>query len=169
MNLADLKGMIRKVPDFPKKGVQFLDITPILGNASAFQHLILLMGEKIHWPDIDVVIGIESRGFLLASALAAKYNKGLTLCRKAGKLPPPTVSASYALEYGEATIEMNLGQGRALIVDDVLATGGTLQAAVEISQKAGYQVCDLLVLIDIQFLNQMKFKNEKIKSLFQYE
>jgi len=163
-----LKNMIRQVPNFPKSGVNFLDITPILADANSLQSLVFCMGEKINWTNIDVVVGIESRGFILAAALATKYNKGLTLCRKAGKLPPPTHRASYALEYGEATIEMAPGHGRALIVDDVLATGGTLQAAIQITEKAGYHVHDLLVMIDIQFLNQMKFKGQSVKSLFQF-
>jgi len=168
IQIHDLKNMIRTIPNFPKTGIQFLDITPILVHSKSFQTLIDLIGKKINWSSIDVVIGVESRGFLLASALATKYNKGLVLCRKAGKLPPPTVSESYKLEYGEATLEMNPGSGKSLIVDDVLATGGTLQAAMKISQKAGYTVEDLFVLINIEFLNQMSFQNQKIKSLFQY-
>ncbi len=163
-----LKNLIRQVPDFPKKGINFLDITPLISSGDALQVLISQMGAMIEWSSVDVIIGIESRGFILGAALAAKHNKGFVPCRKAGKLPPPVHSESYSLEYGMATLEMQPGQGRALIVDDVLATGGTLKATINIAEKSGFRVSDLLVLIDIPVLNSMKFKGEKIKSLFQY-
>jgi len=126
------------------------------------------MGALIDWTKIDVVVGIESRGFILGSALAAKHNKGFVPCRKAGKLPPPVVAESYSLEYGNATLELQPGKGRALIVDDVLATGGTLKATLNIAEKAGFQVEDVLVMINIAAINSMKFRGEKVKALLDY-
>uniref|UniRef100_UPI0039E4837A phosphoribosyltransferase family protein n=1 Tax=Bdellovibrio sp. TaxID=28201 RepID=UPI0039E4837A len=108
------------------------------------------------------------RGFILAAHLAATHKKGFLPIRKAGKLPPPTKRISYALEYGQAEIELPLGQGNIMIVDDVLATGGTLQAAIDLSYLAGYKVESVAVLVNLTFLNKMKFKNEEVFSLVQY-
>lgn len=167
MNM-NIKEQIRQVADFPQKGVNFLDISPLLSSPQSFQVLLSQLGALVDWNKFDIVIGIESRGFILGSALAAKHNKGFVSCRKAGKLPPPVIAESYSLEYGQATIEMQPGKGRALIIDDVLATGGTLKACINVAEKAGYKVEDLLVLIDIQFLNKMTFKGEPVKSLLKY-
>lgn len=164
----DLKTLIKTIPDFPKKGIQFLDIAPILSSGEAFQVMLSQLADKIDWTHIDVVIGIESRGFIIGSALAAKHNKGFVLCRKAGKLPPPVIEEKYDLEYGKAIIEIQPGKGRALIVDDVLATGGTLKATMNIAEKAGYHVEDLLVLINIAALNKMTFKNQKVKAILTF-
>lgn len=168
MDLQKLKSLIRDVPDFPIKGVLFRDIVPLLQSAEANEFIYKTMGDLINLNQIDHFAGIESRGFIFASALAVKYKKGFLPIRKKGKLPPPTVEQSYALEYGNATIELNPGSGRVCIVDDVLATGGTLQAAISLSRKAGFEVVDLAVLIDLTFLNDFKFNDKKVKSIIQY-
>jgi len=162
------KEIIRKVPNFPKAPIEFLDISPVLASPDYLQVLLSQMGALVDWASIDAVIGIESRGFILGSALAAKHQKGFIPCRKAGKLPPPVVSESYQLEYGEATLEMQAGKGRVLIVDDVLATGGTLQATINIAEKCGYHPVDLLVMINISQLNSFTFRGNPVKALLKY-
>lgn len=164
----DLKKLIRDVPDFPQKGILFRDMTPLLQTPEALQFVSQNIVNKTDLSKVDYFAGIESRGFILAAHLAATHNKGFLPIRKAGKLPPPTKQVSYDLEYGKATIELPLGAGRLMIVDDVLATGGTLQAAIDLSIAAGYQVESVAVLVNLTFLNQMKFKNSEVFSLVQY-
>lgn len=164
----DLNQYIRTVPDFPKQGVYFKDISPLLANSEALQHTIDLMIEKIDLSKVDAFVGLESRGFIFASMMAAKTKRGFIPFRKKGKLPPEVVSESYDLEYGSATLEALPGRGRVVIVDDVLATGGTLEASIKLAHKAGYAVEDAIVLIDLTFLNQFRFKNDKIKSVIAY-
>lgn len=171
MKQEEFKKLIRDIPDFPNKGVLFRDVSPLLSNAEAFHQVGLAFSKQIHLNQVDAFVGIESRGFIFAAQLAAQFKKGFIPLRKAGKLPPPTIQESYELEYGKATLEMSpaLQQGaRVVICDDVLATGGTLRAAISLCEKSGYQVEDILVLINLTFLNQMKFKNETVKSLVQY-
>ena len=168
---TDYKKLIRDIPDFPIKGVLFRDVSPLLANADAFANVANDFAEKINLKNVDAFVGIESRGFIFAAQLAAAFKKGFIPMRKAGKLPPPVFAESYKLEYGSATVEMNpalVSGSRVVICDDVLATGGTLGAAVNLCEKSGYVVEDILVLINLTFLNQMKFKNEIIKSLIQY-
>lgn len=165
----DLKSLIRDIPDFPIKGVLFRDISPILESPPAFHAALERMVSHIDLSAIDHVVGIESRGFILGSAIAARFEKGFVPLRKAGKLPPPVESLAYTLEYGEAVLEMRPGQGRVLIVDDVLATGGTLDAARQLCGRAGYEVVDLAVLINLKFLNQMTFKGRSIHSVVEYQ
>ncbi len=165
----DLKQLIRDVPDFPQKGVLFRDISPILKSPKALDFVAKKFEEKIDTDNVDYFAGIESRGFILAMLLAAKLNKGFLPLRKAGKLPPPVHAESYSLEYGKATLELNPGSGRVLILDDVLATGGTLKAAINLCEKAGYQVQDVAVLINLKFLNDMTFRSREVHSLVQYE
>jgi adenine phosphoribosyltransferase len=150
MDPNTLKSFIVEVPDFPAPGILFRDIMPLVRDhfASTLAALDALVPGSL-WASIDYVAGIESRGFILASALATKRGKGFVPVRKQGKLPPPVVDHSYALEYGSGTLEMQLGQGSILLVDDVLATGGTLTGAAELCTRAGYEVKDLLVLLDI--------------------
>lgn len=164
------KSLIYDVPDFPIKGVLFRDVSPLLQNADAFSTVAHDFSRLIDLNKVDMFVGIESRGFIFAAQLAAKFNKGFVPLRKAGKLPPPTIQKSYKLEYGEATLEMapSTHSANVIICDDVLATGGTLKASIELCQNAGYQVEDILVLINLTFLNEMKFKNQAIKSLIQY-
>lgn len=166
----DYKSLIYDVPDFPIKGVLFRDVSPLLQNAEAFSAVANDFSKLIDLKNVDLFIGIESRGFIFAAQLAAKFNKGFVPLRKAGKLPPPVVQKSYKLEYGEAVLEIAPAKNPAKVVicDDVLATGGTLNAATELCQKAGYQVEDILVLINLTFLNAMQFKKAPIKSLVQY-
>ena len=168
---TDYKKLIRDVQDFPIKGVLFRDVSPLLSNAEAFTNVAIDFSEKINLKNVDAFVGIESRGFIFAAQLAAKFKKGFIPMRKAGKLPPPVFTESYKLEYGEATLEMNpafIESSRIVICDDVLATGGTLKASINLCEKSGYVVEDILVLINLTFLNQMKFKNQSIKSLVQY-
>lgn len=172
MEKIDYKKLILETPNFPIPGVLFRDVSPLLQDASALQQVIQDFSKLIDIQHVDAFVGIESRGFIFASLLAAKFSKGFIPLRKAGKLPPPTVKKTYQLEYGEATLEMapshHMGHNRVVICDDVLATGGTLKAAIELSKAAGFQVQDILVLINLTFLNQMSYKSEPIKSLIQY-
>ena len=167
---AYYKSLIRDVSDFPIAGVLFRDVSPLLQDPKAFAAVSEDFSKMIDLNKVDLFVGIESRGFIFAAQLAAKFNKGFVPLRKAGKLPPPVHQKSYKLEYGEATLEMApaLSSKRVVICDDVLATGGTLLASIELCEKAGYQIEDVLVLINLTFLNHMKFKNEPIKSLVQY-
>ncbi|MFZ4715582.1 MAG: adenine phosphoribosyltransferase [Bacteriovoracaceae bacterium] len=165
MNFEDF---IVNVPDFPKKGIIFKDISPLLANN--FSEVISEMGKLIDWTQIDVIVGIESRGFILGSGLAALYSKGFIPVRKKGKLPPPVISHSYDLEYGSDTLEIkpNATSKRVLIVDDVLATGGTMKAAISLCEKANYKVAGLVVLINLKFLNTFEQEGIKVKSILNY-
>ena len=155
--LDAIRGLIRDVPDFPKAGIVFRDITPVLGDATAFRGMIAAMAEPFRDARIDRVVGIEARGFLLGAPLAVELGVGFAPVRKAGKLPSETFAADFELEYAEATIEMHrdaLGAGdRVLVVDDVLATGGTLEAAVELVGRSGAVVTGIVVLIELTALD----------------
>ena len=165
----DIKTHIAAVPDFPKPGILFRDIMPLLRDH--FGATVAALGEQLdatEWAAIDVVVGIESRGFILASALAAQHGKGFVPVRKAGKLPPPVVDRSYLLEYGQDRLEMQRGHGRALLVDDVLATGGTLATAGDLCVEAGYDVGTLLVLIDLRLVPDFHWRDRVPRSAVQY-
>lgn len=164
----DLKSLIRDVPDFPKPGVLFRDMSPLLQSPEALQFVARELAKKITLDQVDLFAGIESRGFILAGILAAHHGKGFLPIRKAGKLPPPTRQVSYQLEYGQATIELPPGKGRVVVIDDVLATGGTLAAGIELAQLAGYTVIDAAVLVDLTFLNNFRFQGRPVHSLIQY-
>jgi adenine phosphoribosyltransferase len=146
-----LKDYIKEVPDFPKKGINYKDIQPLLADQEAFFDALYEMGQLIDVEKVDYFVGIESRGFIFASALAAMNLRGFKMIRKAGKLPNQKnlVSFQYDLEYGSDTIEMEKGKGSVIIVDDVYATGGTMQAAKELCVEAGYNVLDTVCLLDI--------------------
>ncbi len=148
--------LIRAVPDFPAPGILFRDITPLLGDASAFRAVINALAAPFRNAGIDKVVAIEARGYLFGAPLSVALGAGFTPIRKAGKLPHDTFAAEYALEYGSAVIEMHtdaLRPGeRALLVDDVLATGGTLAAAVELVGRAGAEVAGAAVLIELDAL-----------------
>lgn len=165
----NLKELIRDIPDFPQKGILFRDISPLLKSPEALKYVCQEFGKKCDLKAIDYFVGVESRGFILASLMSAHFSKGFIPLRKSGKLPPPVISETYQLEYATATLEMAPGKGSVMVLDDVLATGGTLQASINICQQAGYQVEQVAVLIDLPFLNQMKFRQQKIISLVQYE
>jgi adenine phosphoribosyltransferase len=152
-----LSGLIRDIADFPKKGILFKDITPLLQDAKGLRLAVDLMGAPFEGSGVDVVLGIESRGYLFAAPLAYKLGAGLVLVRKPGKLPYRTYSATYQLEYGNDTIEIHEdaikpGQ-RVLLADDLIATGGTAAAAVELVTKAGGRIVALTFLIELAFLS----------------
>jgi len=161
------KDYITEVPDFPVEGVNFKDISPLLVNQKLFEECIDEMGMLVDIP--DYWIGIDARGFIFASALSMIHGGGIVMCRKAGKLPPPVIRKRYQLEYGTEWIEMKEGNGTAVIVDDVLATGGTLQATNDLAKMVGYDVVDNLVLIDLQYLPRLEIFDLEVKSLIQYE
>ena len=164
------KDYVIEVPDFPIQGVNFKDISPLLADQETFRSAIVEMGDLVGKVP-DYWIGVDARGFLFASALAIYFGGGVVMCRKKGKLPPPVVSASYSLEYDVATLEMKGGHfGKsAVIVDDVLATGGTLRAVNHLAKKAGYDVKDNLVLIDLKYVPTVVDLNLKVRSLISYE
>ena len=169
------KDYITEVPDFPIEGVNFKDISPLLAEQEVFEHCIEKMGKLVDgfnlysYPRPDYWIGIDARGFIFASALAIHYGGGLVMCRKEGKLPPTVFSHSYSTEYSEDTIQIKQGSGTAVIVDDVLATGGTLQATNHLAKSAGYDVRGNLVLIDLKYVPRVEDFNLEVKSLVQYE
>jgi adenine phosphoribosyltransferase len=167
--MTDLQRFIRNVPDFPSPGILFRDIAPLLRNH--FAEAIEAMGgllSKEQWGRVDAVAGIESRGFILGAALALHHGKGFVPIRKQGKLPPPVVSAPYQLEYGAGVLEMQQGSGRLLLVDDVLATGGTLRAAADLSVIAGYQVDALAVLIDLNLVPDFRWERRPALAVIRY-
>ena len=157
------KSFIHDIKDFPKPGITFKDIQPLLANPTIFDSAIKEMSNLVQKPDYWV--GIDSRGFIMASSLSINTGIGLKLIRKKGKLPPPITSISYDLEYDSDTIELQPGKGNVVIVDDVYATGGTMNAAEKLCKEAGYNVIDKLVLIDLCFLHPIT----NIKSLIKYE
>ena len=167
--MTDLQRYIRNVADFPSPGILFRDIAPLLRDhfAEAIEAMSgLLSGEQ--WRQIDAVAGIESRGFILGAALALRHSKGFVPIRKQGKLPPPVVSAPYQLEYGTGVLEMQQGSGRLLLVDDVLATGGTLRAAADLSAVAGYSVEALAVLIDLNLVPDFRWERRPALAVIRY-
>jgi adenine phosphoribosyltransferase len=163
MNLQGALSLIRQIPDYPKPGILFQDITPMLANADAFN--VILNEMSNYSKQAQVIAGIEARGFIFGSALAAHTNRSFVPIRKSGKLPFDTHSAKYGLEYGNDEIEIHVdafspGQ-RVLIVDDVLATGGTLLAAIDLSIKCGASIEGVLVLMELEFLNGRRLILEK--------
>jgi adenine phosphoribosyltransferase len=148
-----LRALVRVVPDFPRQGVVFRDITTLLGDAGAFHAAISALADAYRGAGIEKVVGIESRGFVLGGALAYLLGAGFVPVRKQGKLPYRTISAAYALEYGEAVLEIHadaVSAGQAvLIVDDLLATGGTARAAAELVERLGARVLGIAFLIEL--------------------
>ena len=171
--MNDLKKFIRDIPDFPKKGIIFHDITPLLQNAEAFMAAIERMAEMLNGREIDYLVGIESRGFIFASALAIKLRTGLVIVRKPGKLPYVTINASYDLEYGSDSLEVHrdaVNHGsRVVLIDDLLATGGTALASVRLVEKLGGQVAAAMFVIELEALKgRDRLAGYDIVSLLKY-
>jgi adenine phosphoribosyltransferase len=169
----DLKQYIRDVPDFPKKGIIFKDITTLLKNPVALKLTLDILYDKVKDLKIDKVVGIEARGFIFGALLAEKLNAGFVPLRKPGKLPAPVFQQTYELEYGTDTIEIHkdaIGKGdRVLLHDDLLATGGTAKAACELIEKIDGKMVHALFIIELSFLNgREKLKNYKVDSLINY-
>jgi len=173
MKVDELKALIRDVPDFPEKGIVFKDITPLLGNEIAFSQVIDLIVVHYGRGNVDKVVGIEARGFILASPVAYHFGAGFVPVRKAGKLPWHSYAEEYALEYGSATLEIHkdaveAGE-RVLIVDDVLATGGTVQATASLVERLDGKVVGIACPLELGFLNgREKIKDYDFFSLITY-
>jgi len=170
---ADIARAIRNVPDFPKPGIQFKDITPVLADARLFSGAIDLLTEKFKPGSVDAVVGIDARGFIFAAAAATKLSAGFVPVRKKGKLPYQTLEQDYALEYGSATVAMHVDAlrpgARVLLIDDLLATGGTSAAAATLVKKLGGQILEISFLIELKFLNgRDKLKGHPVRSLIAY-
>jgi adenine phosphoribosyltransferase len=169
----DLKQHIRHIPDFPKPGILFYDITTLLRDPAGLKTTIDRLSSPYEGKGIDVVVGIESRGFILGAAVAERLGAGFIPVRKPGKLPAKAIKETYDLEYGKDALEIHAdavdkGQ-KVLIVDDVLATGGTAAAAAELVKKAGGQLTGLAFLIELSFLNgKSKLNGENVFSVLQY-
>jgi adenine phosphoribosyltransferase len=159
-----------QVADFPKKGITFQDIFPLLRvkHKEVIEAMSSLFSKE-EWMQIDAIVGIESRGFIFASALAYLHNKGLVVARKHGKLPNVTGRKSYALEYGEAILEMQQGSGKVLIVDDLIATGGSMTACAALCEDVGYQVQAMACFIDLQLVSSFHYQGIEMRSVLQIE
>ena len=174
LNTDQLKRLIREVPDFPRKGILFYDITTLLKDKVGFATLVDRLSEHYVAQNIDLVLGMEARGFIFAPALAYRLNAGFVPVRKVGKLPAATVKFDYALEYGTNSLEMHKdaiqkGQ-RVLIVDDLLATGGTAEATARLATLLGAEIAGLGFVVELDFLNgREKLKGYDVMSLLHYE
>lgn len=172
----NLKEVIRTIPDWPKKGIMFRDITTLIKDAKAFSYVIDKFYERYKNERIDLVAGIESRGFIFGGALAHKLHKGFVPIRKEGKLPHKTEKESYELEYGRATVEMHIDAiekgAKVLLIDDLIATAGTLVAAINLIEKLGGQVVECAVIIELPDLHgreKVEAKGCKLYSLVKFE
>jgi adenine phosphoribosyltransferase len=168
-----LKKRIRNIPDFPQKGIQFKDITTLLSDSASFQRAIDLMAHRHFADSIDAVIGVEARGFVMGAAMAYKLGTGVILVRKPGKLPYKTVSATYALEYGKDRLEIHedaIRPGmRVIVADDVLATGGTMEAVVGLLKRLGAEIVECCFLAELTALKgRDKLKGQKVFSLLKF-
>ena len=167
--MNDLRRYVRDVHGFPQAGIVFRDIMPLLRDhfGATIDALARLL-TPAEWQNVDALAGIESRGFILAAAIAQKLGKGFVPIRKQGKLPPPVVSVPYDLEYGSGVLEMQTGSGRLVLVDDVLATGGTMMAGASLCIDAGYEIARLMVLIDLKLVPDFRWEQQRILSLIDY-
>jgi len=169
----EIKSKIREIPDWPKKGVSFKDITPLLQDKKLFCKMVDLLVLPCIGKKVDKIVGIDARGFILAAACAYKLKTGLAIVRKKGKLPSRTVSQRYSLEYGNNILEMHkdsiLPGEKVVIVDDVLATGGTMKAAVNLVKKLKGKIVGIEFLMELAFLKGRKnLKGQKVNSLLKY-
>lgn len=172
--IANIRHAIRDIPNFPKPGIVFKDITPLLSNGTLFARTIDILAERYRSQRIDTVLGIESRGFIVGAALAYKLGSGFCVVRKPGKLPYETHSASYDLEYGTDTLEIHIdaipAQARVIIADDLIATGGTAAATAQLVSKLGAQVIECAFVIELAFLKgREKLKPHGVFSILQYD
>ncbi|MDX1690159.1 MAG: adenine phosphoribosyltransferase [Acidimicrobiia bacterium] len=170
--MDDLKALIRDVPGFPEPGIVFKDVTPLLEDGAAFARIVDEIADHYADDGVTHVAGVESRGFILAAPVAVALGAGLVLVRKEGKLPRPTVAEPYALEYGTGTLEVHadaVGEGdRVLVLDDVLATGGTMGAAIRLVQHLGAEVVGAHVLIELAFLEGHEKVEIPVRTLVTY-
>lgn len=169
----DLASMIRDVPDFPVEGILFKDITTLLTNAEAFRHVVDSMTERFSNKEIDLVVAIESRGFIFGAPLAYQLGAGFVPVRKPNKLPAERLSQEYSLEYGTNSLEIHVDAivpgHKALIVDDLLATGGSARATVDLVERLGGEVVGIAFLINLTFLNGIdKLDGYDVYSMIQY-
>jgi adenine phosphoribosyltransferase len=170
---GEIESAIRNVPDFPKPGIQFKDITPVLADPRLFAGAIDLLTERFKPGGVDAVVGIDARGFIFAAAAAVKLRAGFVPVRKRGKLPYQTLEQDYALEYGSATVAMHVDAlrpgARVLLIDDLLATGGTAAAAAVLVKKLGANILEAGFLIELKFLNgREKLKGFPVRSIVAY-
>ncbi len=173
MSVESLRALIREVPDFPKPGILFYDITTLLKDADAFHEVIDLLTDPYREAGIDLVVGMESRGFIFSAPMAYELHAGFVPVRKLGKLPAETVSVEYALEYGTNTLEVHkdaiLPGQRVLIVDDLLATGGTVLGTIELVKQLKAEVVGLAFLVELLFLKgRERLRDHDIHSVVQY-
>jgi adenine phosphoribosyltransferase len=165
----DLKSHIVEVPDFPRPGILFRDITPLLRShfdATLAAMEALFTAEE--WRATNTLAGIESRGFILAGGLAARMGKGFVAIRKGGKLPPPVEAVDYELEYGSGVLELQRGSGRLILIDDVLATGGTMTAAARLARIAGFEVIGMAALVDLVLTKDFHWGEMALRSVLRY-
>src|SRR3954470_933489 len=170
---AEIEKAIRNIPDFPKAGIQFKDITPVLADARLFSGCIDLLCDTVKPGMVDAVVGIDARGFIFAAAAAVKLQAGFVPIRKKGKLPFQTHEQAYDLEYGTAAVAVHVDAlkpgSRVLLIDDLLATGGTAAAAAALVQKLGATILEISFLIELKFLDgRQKLKGHKVSSLIGY-
>jgi len=173
-DIASLRQAIRDIPDFPKPGIVFKDITPLLGNGRLFRRTIDILADRYRSQKIDTVLGIESRGFIIGAALAYELSAGFCIVRKPGKLPYETYKASYELEYGTDSLEIHIDaiphNARVVIVDDLIATGGTAAATAELVSKLGGTVVECAFVIELSFLKgRERLRPHGVFSLVQYD
>ena len=173
MSAEDLRAKIREIPDFPKPGILFYDITTLLKDADAFREAVDLMLEPYKDDRVDLVVGMESRGFIFSAPMAYQLRAGLVPVRKLGKLPAETVTVEYALEYGSNTLEIHrdaISEGqRVLIVDDLLATGGTVGGTIELVERLHVEVVGLAFLVELDFLKgRERLQGRRVTSVIKY-
>ena len=172
-SVDDLRALIREVPDFPKPGILFYDITTLLKEPDAFREVIDRMADQVGDTPVDVVVGMESRGFIFSAPLAYKLGAGFVPVRKLGKLPAETITVEYALEYGSNTLEIHRDSiqpgEKVLIVDDLLATGGTVKGTIELVERLKGEVVGLAFLVELEFLHgRERLGGRKVTSVIRY-